>query len=70
MRFARCLVFTSLLAGVSLTLGCSSPVTGMKNAPTVTGPDVTKDIPVGKSGKKPLPPEPPLPTPPPLEKRK
>jgi len=59
----------ALLAGfAALSLGCnSSSTTGMRNYTPGTGPEMQKDIPL-KSGNKPMPPDPPSPKAPPLNR--
>jgi hypothetical protein len=68
MRFVRAWLAVGLI-GVCSVLGCSEDTRTMKGLIPGTGPEVDKDMKL-KSGKmKPMPPEPPLPQPPPLGKR-
>jgi hypothetical protein len=59
----------ALLAGLAaLALGCnSSSTTGMRNYTPGTGAEMQKDLPL-KKGNKPMPPDPPSPKAPPVNR--
>ena len=69
MRFLRCALVSGLITAAGLALGCgnSSSDMHMRNYKAGTGPEVQNAIPL-KRGNKPMPPDPPDPVAPPIQR--